>query len=520
MADAPAKELERLARAEFNDLGAAEIKLIACATTTGVAYAGPNNEPDDASNNPEFSESGDPVTKTAAWGAEREVRAELIRWLCIDHQASKLIDPRGLQLVGARVKNELDLRHASVAFPLSLVHCRLLSPAYFVSCQIPRLDLQGSWTGPIVADGAAVSQHIYLSATRVEAVTDQTDGVSLVQANIRGSLLFEGATIISNSGSAVSADGITLGGDIFFRAGSNSCGLVPFQAVGEVRLIGAEIRGDLDCTGGSFRNDKGNALTAERASIKGVIILTKSKTDRSSVPFKVTGGITLSGASVGGFEDEEASRPQKGRVTLDGFTYCRIEPADSRSRLRWLALDSSPATQPYRQLAKVLQDSGDARGAKCVLIAMEKKLSARDWLRWLRAFIGYGYKPGRAAVLMFLLWLGGAFLAQRTFILHGIVPTDKEAYSNVQSKREVPAYYPPFQPFMFSLEHTFPLVKLGQADKWQPAPDERPDSCMILNSQCVGSARFMRWFIWAQIVLGWLLATLFVAAVSGIVQRG
>lgn len=520
MTDESARELQRLARAEFNDLGPAETRLIACATTIEVAYAGPNREPDHASNDPKFSESGDAATKTASWGTDRNVRAELIRWLCIDDQATKLIDPRGLQLFGARVTNELDLRHACLRFPLSLVHCRLLSPAYFVSCQIPRLDLQGSWTAPIVADGAVVSQHIYLSAARVEAVTDQTDGVSLVQANIRGSLQCEGATIISKSGSAVSADGITVGGDIFFRAGSISGSLLPFQARGEVRLIGAEIRGDLDCTGGSFRNDSGNALTAERASIRGAVILTKSKTDGGSIPFNATGTIALSGASAGGFEDEDAGWPQKGQLMLDGFTYCRIEPGNAESRLRWLALDSSSATQPYRQLAKVLQESGEARGARCVLIAMEKKLSAQDPLRWLRAFIGYGYKPGRAAVFMILLWLIGSFLAQRTFVLHGIAPTEKEAYSAAQSSRELPAHYPRFQPFMFSLENTFPLVKLGQVDKWQATPDERPDSCAILGLQCIGSARLMRWFIWGQIVFGWLLATLFVAAVSGIVQRG
>lgn len=34
------------------------------------------------------------------------------------------------------------------------------------------------------------------------------------------------------------------------------------------------------------------------------------------------------------------------------------------------------------------------------------------------------------------------------------------------------------------------------------------------------SPRFIQVFMWIQILLGWLLATLFVAAVSGIVQHG
>jgi hypothetical protein len=31
--------------------------------------------------------------------------------------------------------------------------------------------------------------------------------------------------------------------------------------------------------------------------------------------------------------------------------------------------------------------------------------------------------------------------------------------------------------------------------------------------------RFLRWFVWVQILLGWLLATLFLAGVTGIVRK-
>jgi len=31
--------------------------------------------------------------------------------------------------------------------------------------------------------------------------------------------------------------------------------------------------------------------------------------------------------------------------------------------------------------------------------------------------------------------------------------------------------------------------------------------------------RHVRWFLWGQILLGWLLATLFIAGVSGIVHK-
>ena len=51
--------------------------------------------------------------------------------------------------------------------------------------------------------------------------------------------------------------------------------------------------------------------------------------------------------------------------------------------MRWLKLDASDATQPYRQLAKVLQESGDAKKAKCLLIEMERKIASNGRLGWL-----------------------------------------------------------------------------------------------------------------------------------------
>lgn len=134
---------------------------------------------------------------------------------------------------------------------------------------------------------------------------------------------------------------------------------------------------------------------------------------------------------------------------------------------------------------------------------MEKKLSSKERTRWIKALIGYGYRPGNAVWLLVAVWLAGSFLCWRSYRIEMIVPTDKDVYAIFKSGNEQPLYYPRFQALAFSLENTFSLVKLGQADKWQPE-----------------SRSFMRWLIWVQILLGWLLATLFVAALSGIVQHG
>ncbi|MDY6852134.1 MAG: hypothetical protein SV487_08695, partial [Thermodesulfobacteriota bacterium] len=59
---------------------------------------------------------------------------------------------------------------------------------------------------------------------------------------------------------ALSADGLNIKGTVFMRDG--------FQAEGEVRLPDAKIGGGFDCTKGTFLNEGGRALSADRVNVK------------------------------------------------------------------------------------------------------------------------------------------------------------------------------------------------------------------------------------------------------------
>jgi hypothetical protein len=77
---------------------------------------------------------------------------------------------------------------------------------------------------------------------------------------------------------------------------------------------------------------------------------------------------------------------------------------------------------------------------------------------------------------------------------------------------------------MYSLENSFPLVKLGQIDRWQPDPSPKRSVKRIWHFPCsfsiwISLAGFLRWFRWGQILFGWLFATLGIAAVTGLVRR-
>jgi hypothetical protein len=556
-------DLEALARARFTELTAAEIKLLRHAPKGEVAVCGPNMNPDDPANDP---------SKAEKWGADRQIRATLIGWLCVDRHAKELVDPKGIQAFGAKLTGALDISYVTVPFGLTLWHCRLMGPVKLRAVEIPELDLQGTWVRSLAADGAHVKGDVFLrngfcaegevhllgarmggdldcrNATfknPPRAGVERTgDALSADRAVVQGSVFLRegfraegevrllGAQIggvldcsrgtfknplqadVAGGGYALSADGIAVTGAVFLREG--------FGAEGEVRLPGARIGVDLDCTKATFSGE----LNAERAAIKGVL-------SWRSIVHPERAQLNLTNASVGALVDDAQSWPSRGNLFLDGFVYQRISdgPRDAQSRLKWLERLDSFTPQPYRQLAKVFRDEGNDAGARLVLFEMEHRRRkkedrgwfARVWSHILRWTIGYGYYPGKALWWLAALTVLGLILFWGGYALGSIAPTDKVAYNSFKQNSHLPPHYESFYASIYSLENSLPLVKLGQVDRWQPDPNAEwvcKPAKWVPRSLCVAlSPTPLRCFRWAQICLGWILATLFVAGITGIVRK-
>jgi hypothetical protein len=340
--------------------------------------------------------------------------------------------------------------------------------------------------------------------------------LDLRRARIAQDLKMDGATISNKSGFAILGDSLSIGGNVFLRADIyRTKGPVSlFRSEGVITLIGATINTDLDLSGANLSAPKGNALDLERSTVGGELFLSTragaaEPYTKTYFNFDADGVVDLRDCRCRVFEDDPNHWPKKGHLRLNGFTYDSVARNgwDAVNRKVWLELDISPATQPYRQVAKVLRESGQEDAAKQILVAMEEKIASEDSLpiQLANASIGYGYHPGNAVWGLAVLSALGWVIYRRNHRLGKIIPTDKDAAQALQSKAPLPDHYPRFQPLIFSLENTFPLVKLGQADKWQPA--QTP------------ATRGIRWVVWAQIILGWLLATLFVAGIGGLVQH-
>jgi len=322
--------------------------------------------------------------------------------------------------------------------------------------------------------------------------------VRFLGARIGGNLDCTGGVLKNPADNALSADGAYVGRGVFLRDG--------FSAEGTVRLPSARIGGNLSCRGGRL-----SEVIAENAAIGGTLFWQGAEA-RS---------LDLINASAGSLVDDEKSWPDKANLFLDGFVYGHISgdsPRDAKTRLRWLGRQDPFTPKPYRQLAKVLREAGDDSGTRKVLFEMERRRRqaedrswyARPWGWVLRLTIGYGIYPLRAFVWLALLWALGWGLFRHGYSVRGVAPTDKDAYYFFRAQGHPPDHYPRFTASIYSLENSLPFVNLGQKDNWRPDPNPRASLRL---------AAFLRGFHRLQILLGWLLATLFVAGVTGVVRK-
>jgi hypothetical protein len=385
------------ARAGFEKLSECESKLLENVTGPYLRFCGPSPKYDDPANNPDFaglSEKDKQSGRTLPWGPQRTVRADLIRWLIVDPEAAKLIDPKGIDLYAALVDGPLNLYSLNIPFPLVLRRCHLgdLNLGY---AKTRSVSLYGSRTGEITAEGVNVDGALALDNVHAEG------GVFLRSANIEGNFTCNSARFDVDGGTALDlgtaelkrswycigasvrtrkppywtlfAESSRVGGDVFLR---NS-------VIDSVKLSGASIKGDLDVSSAKL-----GLLMAEVIHVDGDILLNRSTagvdvvegTVGGSLIFKEAtipagGYIHLRGAkvarelnltelaflplegrdpwdldltevAVGYLVDDSKSWPDSGRLWLDGFVYGRFQgdktPRTASQRLDWIRRQLRP----------------------------------------------------------------------------------------------------------------------------------------------------------------------------------
>ena len=353
--------------------------------------------------------------------------------------------PHRVQIVGAWIEGQVNLRDASIAESLWFFRCvfdasprfdgsRIAGSLSFPGCLLPglraedctiagdlalnagctvRLDvrLARSTVGRNLNLGRAqlrsgdrvdmqVPLRLVADDARIAGDALLTDGfeadgdVRLVGLRVVGDLRASSARLSGHvngdgqRGDALNLDLAHVAGNVVLDKG--------FSAAGSVRLRRAQIDGDLDCTQAAFDafNDMGwrgaVAFAIDRARIGGSLVLARLKQPLSRA--------TLSGASVGTLHDDDTSWGES--LVLDGFAYRQLAapaPASSGFRIEWLSRQEPShmgrdfRAQPWHQLIRVFQRMGLPAAARDVAVAREVQLrrvgrvgaGAPLRLRWL-----------------------------------------------------------------------------------------------------------------------------------------
>jgi hypothetical protein len=486
----PGAVLQTLAERKFGPLNRAEKLIVGGATMRNLVWVGPNDDP----NNPDNDVAG-----AEKWGADRTVRAEVIRWIASDADAARFVHPSGPGFVGAAVKGEIDFSYLLLSKPITMLGCYVPDGLDLSNAQTLGVDLRRSRTGPIDADSAVIDGDLTMLLGRYGPV-------SLFRTHVTGNLDFVGARVSNPGRDSIVASEAAIGGDADFHQGFTTDGTIDFRF--------AKIGHSLSFNDAHFVGTGNNGLDAEHANVDGMIYWVNIAHTSRTI-------LDLSNVRAQGLGDDAASWPAPGNLNLDGFSYESIVngPTDAASRLRWIALQPPGyKPQPYEQLAKVLAAGGNESGATDVLIAQRKalrldgNLGHLEWM-WnlvLQVTIGYGYRPLRALWWILAFVMVGTVLFSAGYRMRIITPTEADAYHQFAESGSAPAHYPPFNAFVYSLENFLPVVELHQGEYWRPNPRHIRSSAL--------PASLLRWYLWLHILAGWILTPLLFAGLSGLIR--
>jgi hypothetical protein len=474
------------------------------------------------------------------WGPERTVSAGAVARLLLDGPPAYPGRVSCLKLSGARISGQLHLSGGRVSPYVELHNCQfeqqMLMPecsfttVRMVRCLIPRIEAARLHTagdlhlrecsvpggirltdahigtdlllnrlvvGPdratraILADGLNVAQDF-------EAELLQATGeVSLRSARIGGRLSLRGSTLRNGSSLyALNAARITIEHTLYLSSGwLSSTPVSTGTPPGGVRTRHFTCEGGVRLDDGRF----GNAIVIDRGRFtlapSQQLSLRRVQTPelRFTPESPPTGRIVLASARVNNLVTEASCWPGVGLIDLSGFTYESLRPSGPfplDARLKWLA-DATPEynPEPYEQLATAMRADGMDDDAREVLLAKQRRrretlpLAARLWGYAQDVTVAYGYRPGRAAVWMAVLWAVGSIC----FALRPPGPID-------------PHQSPSWNPALYALDLLVPVIDFGQDSAWRPTGWEQ-------------------WAAAALVLLGWVLATTVAAGASRLLRR-
>ncbi len=500
------------------------------------------------------------------------VRAELIRWILSNGDLVDASRLRGLHAINLRIEDDdLDLDGVQVDFPVLFQNCRLkqllLRDARLITLKMSGTHCRGIrgdrmkldhglllnedfrsdgtvWLPAIrvgddlncdhgrfsagedrhslLLDGAQIGGRLFLRRIVAAPAFDDRGQPKTEESGPadRGQVSIQGARIGGNlrcTGAKLHADGsvalhlgstVVAGNGGFERVNTHrSINLRQTSFDGSLQFKGADVGGRLDLSRASIGGDLdlGSLSDAEqekgrkRTRLGRALVLSgatvKGKFDLGDADLGRLQAVDLSRMSMGFLDDGKITWPAAKKVRLEGLKLDGIAAIDTKKRRSWLGSqnpDWSP--QPFGQVVTALRLAGDDSRAREIAIRREKERRkrgglawiTRQWSRLLGATISFGYRPYLAFGWALL------FIAIGWAVFSG-------AFGAVEFVGDEGA--PHRYALVYTIDAFLPIIDLGQASAWTP------------------QGFWPNFTLWMEISFGWLLTTLGVVAVTGLVRR-
>ncbi|MDN3246512.1 hypothetical protein J2S54_001033 [Streptomyces sp. DSM 42143] len=448
-----------------------------------------------------------------AWGAERSVRAHVLRALLLDGPRAEGEVP-ALNLAGVRVTGVLELQYATVDHPVRLRHCHFEDVPRLYGARLREVNLSESvlpglvshavrvegvlrltrarFGGTVRLGGAEVTGSLYLESTRIHAPDTEGPVLQLNQAVLgadlwapglvaRGEVRLDGARVAGTvnltdavldrpGGTALKAETLAAESDVLLRNA---------EVLGRLELRGARIPGRLDLSHARLANPGGTALRASSCVI-GELWLRQGPV--------VEGVLNLRRTQVDVLFLEPEVVPDW--VQLNDLTYTSLIPHEpAERRLPMLEKGDSYLPFIYEQLTASYRRIGDDDAARMVQLAKQRRHRrtlpwyGRLWGHLQDVAVGYGFRPLRA---------GGWLLS--------LLAVGSVAYGLHHPPPLKPAESPDFNPVFYTLDLLLPVISFGQENAFAPE----------------GGYQTLAYVL---IITGWILATTVIAGLTRTVSR-
>jgi hypothetical protein len=283
------------------------------------------------------------------------VRPELLRWLMTDSDAAKFIDPKGVRIWSVTIPAPLDLQSCTIPHPVHFLWSTLDAELALFAADVKGLFVFGGILKKgLMADGIIVCGPVFIKGVK-------SDGqIHLIGSEIDRNIDMSG-TELTGSGITLALDGARIRGSAFMHNG--------FRSSGEVRMLNAKIGGDLGFNGATL-TATGRALSLDKVVVEGNVSLAPSSDSNGSVKaFRSDGSVNLLGAQIRGDVDCDGADLAATGISLNlttaqisGHVYLR-NGFKSRGQLLMHSanignsIDLSGATLTEAAIAIILQEA-------------------------------------------------------------------------------------------------------------------------------------------------------------------